>query len=183
MRIKPWYHVMTALGALLLLGATVFAALRWNTLPEQIPTSFDFAGLPDSYGEKNSLFALLGAGWVMFLVMTVISFFPLGAGWVMFLVMTVISFFPQTWNTGTRRGFLRLRISFISSRQRGPQAIQAMADTLAVLRVIIAAMFSWTCLCIVRGVPVGAWFLPTVFGVLGLDLIVCLVRCQWAGQG
>lgn len=165
MRIKPWYHVMTALGALLLLGATVFAALRWNTLPEQIPTSFDFAGLPDSYGEKNSLFALLGAGWVMF------------------LVMTVISFFPQTWNTGTRRGFLRLRISFISSRQRGPQAIQAMADTLAVLRVIIAAMFSWTCLCIVRGVPVGAWFLPTVFGVLGLDLIVCLVRCQWAGQG
>ena len=165
MRIKPWYHVMTALGALLLLGATVFAALRWNTLPEQIPTSFDFAGLPDSYGEKNSLFALLGAGWVMF------------------LVMTVISFFPQTWNTGTRRGFLRLRISFISSRQRGPQAIQAMADTLAVLRVIIAAMFSWTCLCIVRGVPVGAWFLPTVFGVLGLNLIVCLVRCQRAGQG
>ena len=164
MRIKPWYHVMTALGALLLLGATVFAALRWNTLPEQIPTSFDFAGLPDSYGEKNSLFALLGAGWVMF------------------LVMTVISFFPQTWNTGTRRGFLRLRISFISSRQRGPQAIQAMADMLAVLRVIIAAMFSWTCLCIVRGVSVGAWFLPTVFGVLGLDLIVCLVRCQRAGQ-
>ena len=164
MRIKPWYHVMTALGALLLLGATLFTALRWDAIPAQVPTSFSFAGLPDSYGEKSSLFALLGAGWVMF------------------LVMTVISFFPQTWNTGTRRGFLRLRISFISSRQRGPQAIQAMADMLAVLRVIIAAMFSWTCLCIVRGVSVGAWFLPTVFGVLGLDLIVCLVRCQRAGQ-
>ena len=72
--------LLQGLGMLLLIAATVFVLLRWRALPESIPSHFDAAGLPDAYGDKNSLISLLVVGWVAY------------------LLFTVLSYFPQTWN-------------------------------------------------------------------------------------
>ena len=79
-RNKVFRILLQALGMLLLLAATVFVLLRWRTLPDTIPTSFDTAGLPDAYGSRNSLLSMLIVGWVAY------------------LLFTVLSYFPQTWN-------------------------------------------------------------------------------------
>ena len=76
MRPKLWHHILTALGAALLLAATVFVLVRWPAVTDRIPAHFDAAGQPDGFGAKSGLAVLLGFGWVMYVLVTVLSFFP-----------------------------------------------------------------------------------------------------------
>lgn len=68
--------LLQGLGMLLLIAATVFVLLSWQTLPDMIPTHFDAAGVPDAYGGRSSLISLLVVGWVAYLLFTVLSYFP-----------------------------------------------------------------------------------------------------------
>ena len=77
MKPKLWHHLMTGLGLLILLAVTVFVLLRWQSLPEQIPTHFDGAGQADAYSSgKGGLIMLLFTAWGMYALITVTSFFP-----------------------------------------------------------------------------------------------------------
>ena len=76
MKPKLWHNILTGLGAALLLAATVFVLVRWSGLPDRIPTHFNAAGQPDGYGGKSGLIGLLVTGWVMYVLVTVLSFFP-----------------------------------------------------------------------------------------------------------
>lgn len=77
MRQKLWHHIMTGIGFALLLAATAFVLLRWQDLPELIPTHFDAAGQADAYSSgKGGLIMLLFTAWGLYAVITVTSFFP-----------------------------------------------------------------------------------------------------------
>ncbi len=76
MRPKLWHHIMTALGLMILLAATLFVIIRWGSLPERIPTHFDAAGQADGYGGKSSLVMLLFLSWMTYGMTTFFSFFP-----------------------------------------------------------------------------------------------------------
>ncbi len=76
MRPKLWHHITTVVAALILLGVTVFAVIRYGSVPDQIPTHFNVAGLADAYGSKSRIIVLLVLGWVSLIMMTVLSFFP-----------------------------------------------------------------------------------------------------------
>jgi uncharacterized membrane protein len=47
-----------------------------NDLPERIPTHFNFAGEPDDYGTKMTLWLLPVIGTIMYLGMTIVESFP-----------------------------------------------------------------------------------------------------------
>ena len=76
MRPKLWHHIVTGLSGLSLLGVTVYTVIRYCSLPEKIPTHFDGAGLADGFGHKSGLVMLLFLSWMMFGMLTVVSFFP-----------------------------------------------------------------------------------------------------------
>ena len=80
MRPKLWHHVMTGLSAALLLSVTLFVIVRYPAIPDQIPTHFGPSGQADAFGAKSGIL------------------FPLVMGWVMLVMMTVLSFFPGAWN-------------------------------------------------------------------------------------
>lgn len=63
-------------GLLLLLGVTVYLILRWDALPELVPTNFDGAGHPTSYGGKGSLLSALIAAWLSWLLLGALALFP-----------------------------------------------------------------------------------------------------------
>ena len=153
MRQKLWYHIMTGLGLLILLGATLFVALRWSKIPSEVALHYDFLGNPTDYSGKSSLLGLLVMSWVMY------------------AVLVVVSFFPQSWNMPGRPAF---RIS--GFHPQSPGQVQAAADMLAVMRVELAALFGWLMFCTARGTSLGAWFLPGFFVALGLTLVIGLVR-------
>jgi uncharacterized membrane protein len=76
MRPRLWHHILTGISGLSLLGVTVYTVIRYGSLPEKIPTHFDGAGLADGFGHKSGLVMLLFLSWMMFGMLTVVSFFP-----------------------------------------------------------------------------------------------------------
>lgn len=146
---------MSALGALLLLGAALFVALRWQALPAEIPSHFNFSGEPTGWGDKGALLGLLVTGWVLY------------------IVLVVVSFFPQTWNLPGRPAF---RVTSFGAAGRSPRALQASADLLALMRVELAGLFAWVEVCASRGASLGKWFLPCFLAVLGVTLLIGIIR-------
>ena len=166
---KIWHHLMTALGAAVLLAVTVFILSRWKDLPEQLPTNFNARGVPDAYGSKSGLVTLLAIGWLGF------------------LLTTVLSFFPQLWKTHGERfrlislGGFRVNAQgagFSGARTANPRDLAAMTDMLAVTRLILAVVFGWLSLCVALDRSLGLLFFPVMLGALVLNLVVLLVRTR-----
>lgn len=76
MRKEIIYLIITVISGGILLGSTIFVMVMWPDVPDQIPTHFNFAEEPDSYGGKNQMIMLIVLAWVMFITMTVLMKFP-----------------------------------------------------------------------------------------------------------
>ncbi len=76
MRPRLRHHIMTGISGLSLLGVTVYTVIRYGSLPDKIPSHFDGAGTVDAYGHKSMLVMLLFVGWMLFAVLSAVSFFP-----------------------------------------------------------------------------------------------------------
>ena len=50
-----YQRIAGILAPLILLGTIVYILIIWHTLPEQIPTHYNFAGEIDGYGGRGSL--------------------------------------------------------------------------------------------------------------------------------
>ncbi len=70
------YRVTTAICVIMLAAATLFVLMRWQQLPEQIPTHYNFAGEVDGYGGKGSLIIMMVLSWIVFFTLTISIRFP-----------------------------------------------------------------------------------------------------------
>ena len=73
------YKAATGLGALALLAASVFVAVRWSAIPDTVPTHFGGDGVIDAYGQKSSIFVPLVFGWLIFVMCTLLGLIPVNA--------------------------------------------------------------------------------------------------------
>ncbi len=76
--------IMTSAAFAVLAASTVILVANLNALPDSIPTHFNIAGEPDSYGSKSSVIL------------------PLVVGWALTAGIFVLEFFPSAWNSGVR---------------------------------------------------------------------------------
>ena len=76
MRKEIIYLIMNIIGALALLGSTLFVIIMWSQIPDQIPTHYNFAGEADGYGGKGSLIFMMVLAWFMFILITILMRFP-----------------------------------------------------------------------------------------------------------
>lgn len=54
----------------------IYLTATWTTLPDKVPTHFNFAGTPDQWGSKYSLLLLLGVTFVLYAGLSILSRFP-----------------------------------------------------------------------------------------------------------
>ena len=54
----------------------VLVGTYWHVLPSQVPMHFDARGAVDSYGDKSTLLILAGVTAGLYVLLTVVSFFP-----------------------------------------------------------------------------------------------------------
>ena len=64
------------IGLLLLVGIIIFVYIRWNQIPQQIPTSYNLMGQIDSWGSKDIIIFLPEISILLYVFMTATSFFP-----------------------------------------------------------------------------------------------------------
>lgn len=88
-----YQRIAAVLAPAILAGLLIYLAIIYHTLPETIPTHFNFAGEPDGWSGRGSV-------WVLPIL-----------GVLMDITMLVVGLFPQAWNTGTKiTAFNRTRV-------------------------------------------------------------------------
>ncbi len=107
-----WQRALGFAAPAVLLGAIAFILIRFPSLPERIPSHYNFAGEIDGYSGRFSL-----------LLMPLI-------GLVMDAVVALVGRFPKSWNTGVKVTlYNRVRV------------YRALRDLLAELRLGTALFF------------------------------------------
>lgn len=72
-----WHDfLIMALCVLVLVASTVFMVMNYSSLPEEVPTNFDFQGNVTGTGGRGSVIALIVMNWVLAVPMLVSLFFP-----------------------------------------------------------------------------------------------------------
>ncbi len=139
--------ILLILGLLSLLGATLFVALRWGGIPAEIPTSYNGAGQPDAYSGKAALWGMLALGWLMFALSAAVSRFPA--------------------LLRKKGGFVRVNALRIGGRTIEPSWL-----SLDLMSTELALLFAYLSVCSALCRPLGAWFMPVVFGALLLSFVI-----------
>lgn len=78
--IKIIERILSVLGIIILLVATVFLVIKFNDITGEVPTHFNAAGEADAYGSKFSLL------------------FPIMLGWIIYIVDLILLRVPKAWN-------------------------------------------------------------------------------------
>ncbi len=147
MRKNLFDRIVEVLAVLILLAATIFVLINWNSLPEQIPSHYDFKGQVDAYGGRGSLI------------------FSMVMGWVLVLTMIIISWFPSIWNTGVER-----------TPANAAAVNRIVKDMLNMMEVGMAILFSYMMIVPVTGMGMGVWFMPAFLTFIFGTIIVTVVR-------
>lgn len=73
--IRPKDRLLLGLGILILLANTLWIAIEYAHLPEQVPIHFNAKGQADDYAGKASIWGVLGINVVLFVLMSCVAFF------------------------------------------------------------------------------------------------------------
>jgi len=73
---SPLENVTEVLAVLGIIVNALILYYYWPALPDVIPTHFGISGEADGWGSKNTLFLLVGTNVGLYVMMTVLNFFP-----------------------------------------------------------------------------------------------------------
>jgi uncharacterized membrane protein len=119
----------------------VYLILSWDKLPNKIPGHYNGSGVVDRFGSKNEI-----------LITPIFSF-------VLYTLLTIVSFFPSIWNvpykvTEEGREFTYLHLKTM----------------LILIKMEMVITFSYMTYCSIKIQALGAWFLPLeliiIFGTI-----------------
>ena len=143
-----WYQrVMHLLALVLFLGLWGSLLLCWRSLPDRIPTHYDFAGNIDGWGGKASLLMLPVIG-------TLVE-----------ITMVAVEQYPQVWNTGVR-----------VTPQNQVFVYRTLKSMLATLEASILGMFLLIHLFSLACAPLPVWALAAPLALVLFPVVFFLVR-------
>lgn len=135
-----YQKVLEAITAILVLCQIVYVSVRYSKIGDKIPTHFDFAGNPDGWGSKSTIFVLLGA--TIFL----------------YVLLTVCMFFPKMWNIPVK----------VTDENR-TRIFSYVINMILLTKLLIVGCFFYMTVCSMEGIPLGIWFtvfmLVSILGV------------------
>ncbi|MGN1032582.1 MAG: DUF1648 domain-containing protein [Intestinibacter sp.] len=137
---NAYQKVLEVITVALVICQIIYVAIRYPKIGDRIPTHFDFAGNPNSWGNKSTIFILLGA--------TVI----------LYIMLTVCMFFPKTWNIPVK----------VTAENRA-RIFSYVINMLLLTKLLIVGCFFYMTVCSMEGIPLGIWFtvfmLVSILGV------------------
>ncbi|TDQ14676.1 uncharacterized protein DUF1648 [Algoriphagus boseongensis] len=72
----PFDQFLEIFGILLVLASFILPAINYQNLPDSIPRHFNSDGLPNAYGSKGIIWLLPITGFILYLVIGVVSHIP-----------------------------------------------------------------------------------------------------------
>jgi uncharacterized membrane protein len=130
----------------------IYLSATWTTLPDKVPTHFNFAGTPDHWGSKYSLLLLVGVTFVLYLGLSILSRFP------------HIYNYPFAITE--------------ENRQRQYLLARQMVTTLKAELVCVFVFVTWQTISVARGRArdLTGWSMPVFLVVIFGTVIVYLIK-------
>ena len=144
---KKIQTISNLISIILVAGYIIFLLVTWKSIPDIVPTHFNFSGNADSYGSKNTL---------IFIPIIMIAVFTL---------IAVSERFPGTWHFPVE----------ITDENR-EQLFQIGTYMLAAIKLLIVCLFIYIgSSCIYIGLPV--WILYALLAAVLLVVIIGTAKC------
>jgi uncharacterized membrane protein len=147
---KTVRELVAALGLL----STIFVvAFNYRELPQRIPTHFGASGLANGWGDKSSLWALVGVACFLYAMLSLVRFLP-----------------PSAMNMP------------VAQEQRAaalPMTLE-MIEWVKAETICMFAYIVWTAVGVAQGrsLGLGAWFLPLTLVVIFGTIAFYMVRMR-----
>jgi hypothetical protein len=144
---KTLRELVAVLG---LLSAIFIVVFNYRELPHRIPTHFGVTGVADGWGDKSSLWILVGLTCVLYAVFSLLRFLP-----------------PRLMNLPV-------------TEEHRAAAIPMSLEMIGWVKAEVTCMFAyivWSAVAVVQGNSrgLGAWFLPvTLVAIIGTSLFYTL---------
>jgi uncharacterized membrane protein len=142
---------LTAL--LLVVSFILFVSVQWDQLPQRIPGHFNAMGEVDRWGNKRE-----------FLMLPII-------GALLYLFMTVISFFPQTWNVPVK----------VTERNKAA-VYQCVKSTLILIKIELLAVLFYITAYIANAQALPIAFLPVMLTIVVGTTLFSIIWMYRAGK-
>jgi uncharacterized membrane protein len=142
---------LTAL--LLVVSFILFVSVQWDQLPQTIPGHFNAMGEIDRWGNKRE-----------FLILPII-------GVLLYLFMTVISFFPQTWNVPVK----------VTERNKAV-VYQCVRSTLILIKIELLAIFFYITAYVANAQALPITFLPVMLTIVVGTTLISIIWTYRAGK-
>lgn len=139
--------LVEVLCLVMLVGVAIYLGINWSTLPDKIPSHYDFAGNIDRWGKKGEL-----------LIVPIMS-------WVLYVMITGVEQIPSIWNTGVK--------VTVENRYRVYRVLKYMVKS---IKLIMVVDFSYLTIQSLSGQSLPGWFTLLFMVILFGDLIFWLWR-------
>lgn len=120
--------LLTILSAAILAAATLYIAIHWGQLPDEIPIHYSFSGEPDDFGGKGALILDLCLGWGII------------------LLLAIVEKFPQLWN-------FPVEVT-VQNRSR---LLRIAKKMMGILKLLTAGLFSVIAVTAAKSEALSAW--------------------------
>ena len=159
--------VITVICAVVLLGTTIWLALKWGAIPDRLPTNYDFNGEITDYGSKTGLIPLHLLNWGMFILFTWMSLRPVEKGGaVTFTKLRGISIGKASRVSITDRAF-----------QNNPVAANNIAiDMIMGMKLVLTLLLSYLLIQSTFVTPMAVWVIPAAMILIFIPIMIHLIR-------
>lgn len=141
-------YIFIALAVLCFLFMLIYGCVRLPSLPDLLPSHFNFAGEVDGWSGKVGAVSA-----------------PLVIGFLMLVIMGPVLFFPQVWSN--TQGVPAYKL---------PRVIRSTRTGVSFLLFATEAFFAYTLVCTVHSAPLHGLVSPLYMALLFFDIAFILVQ-------
>lgn len=139
--------IIEASTIIILLSLFSYVITNWNTIPEQVPSHFNYHGQIDSWSNKNMIL------------------FPLFVCLFLYVMLTVVSFFPSMWNMPVK----------ITEENR-VRAYYYTRYMITILKLELVSVFTYITIQTSKAEMLSLYFLPlfliVIFGTIAVHIVM-----------
>ena len=139
-------YIFLGLAVLCFLFTLIYGCIKLPSLPDMLPSHFNFAGAIDGWSSKTGAVSA-----------------PMVFGFLMLVILGPIQFFPQVWNN--TQGVPAYKL---------PRLIRATRTMMSMMLFSSEAFMAYTLLCAVHLSPLHPAATPIYFVLIGVPIVVVL---------
>jgi uncharacterized membrane protein len=147
LKFNTYQKIIEIISITALLFTFIYLMINFSSIPERVPSHFNASGIADAWSDKNFVF-----------------FTPV-AGLILYLFITVISFFPSVWN-----------LPVVLTEENKYRVLSETRNFISSIKLIMVLIFVYLSISVINTMPLFSYFLPLFLIVFISTIAIFIIR-------